>query len=77
MKRKKILRNFGASLKKSMLLHGMNNKELADKTGLPYSTISLIVHGKRDPQFTTVLKILKEVPFPVHQFIDEELGRRK
>jgi len=55
-------KNFGRNLKRVLDTLGMNQVELANKTGLTTAAVSQIINHKRDPSLSTVIKILQAVP---------------
>lgn len=50
---------FGKNLKKILESMNMSQAEFANKSGLTEACISTIISGKRDPQLSTIVKILK------------------
>lgn len=50
---------FGKNLKKILESMNMSQAEFANRSGLTEACISTIISGKRDPQLSTIVKILK------------------
>ena len=53
---------FGANLRKVLKSIDMSQAELANKTGLTQAAISQILDGKREPQISSICKILEVIP---------------
>jgi transcriptional regulator with XRE-family HTH domain len=63
------LGRFAKNLTEVMGTLGMNGADLARRTGLTPAAISLIMSGKREPTFSTILKILEVIPVKFERLI--------
>jgi transcriptional regulator with XRE-family HTH domain len=54
-----LLTNFRDNLRSAMDEHGMDQQDLAEKSGVHYVTISRILTGKQDPTVTVCEKLAK------------------
>lgn len=51
--------SFRRNFKWIIFQKGLSQKEVADLTGIPESTISRYVNGKREPNYKGMLKLIK------------------
>ncbi|MGP3666941.1 MAG: helix-turn-helix domain-containing protein [Candidatus Bathyarchaeota archaeon] len=57
------------AVKEELERRGMSVRELSEKAKIPLSTLYKVLSGKRDPQISTVGKILKALEFEDRSFI--------
>ena len=57
-----ISKTFGKNLTEVLDSLGMIQRDLASLTGLTEACISQIVNGRREPNLSTVVKIMKVIP---------------
>lgn len=50
--------DFTSALNEELEKKGMTVRELAERTGIPASTLYKVTHGERDPRLSTVKKII-------------------
>lgn len=60
---------FGKRLKSLLKALGMNQTELAQKTGLTQAAVSQLLAGIRDPSLHTIVKILKVIPIKFEHLV--------
>jgi transcriptional regulator with XRE-family HTH domain len=66
----------GENLKKQRLLKGITLQEVANRTGLSVSFLSLVENGKSGISFANMQKILKCFDSAIHDLIDATNGQR-
>lgn len=64
-------KRFGPNLKKVLENIGMNQTELAKRTGLTQAAISQIISGERNPTLYSVCKIMTVIPFTFEKIMEE------
>ena len=70
---KAYIRKFnGNRLKEAMLFRKINMTELSEMTGIKKQSLSLYVHNSNNPTFDKVIKISRELGFPVDYFMSED-----
>jgi transcriptional regulator with XRE-family HTH domain len=57
-------RGFGLAVRHYRLAKGLTQEDLAGRTRLHVTAISKIESGKRDPRFSTVLRVAKGLEIP-------------
>lgn len=62
------MRALGARLKLVRELNGLSQRELARRSGLTNSNVSLIEQGQVSPSVTSLSRLLKAVPISLSQF---------
>ena len=68
--------SMGENLKKQRLLKGITLQEVANRTGLSVSFLSLVENGKSGISFANMQKILKCFDSSIHDLIDASNGMR-
>lgn len=66
---------FGQNLQNTLNALGITKAKFAKMSGLTRTAVGLIVHGRRDPQLATILKILKAVPVSFDRLAGLENGK--
>ena len=61
--------DFTTALTEELARKGMTVRELADRTGIPASTLYKVTLGERDPRFSTVQKIVRILEPERNRFI--------
>jgi len=61
--------DFTTALTEELAKKGMTVRELADRTGIPSSTLYKVTLGERDPRFSTVQKIVRILEPERNRFI--------
>ena len=72
--------NLGKGIKLARTIRDLKQVELASKSGISVSYLSLLEQGKRDPTFSTIIKLAAalDVPLIILIFLaanDEDLAR--
>lgn len=63
---------FGKNLKEVLVAIDMSQDELAKRINRTHTAVSMIVNGKRDPQLSTVIAILKVLPVKFERLVRDE-----
>lgn len=61
--------NFGKNLDAVLKFIDMNQTELANRSGLTQTAISQIINGSREPQLSTICKILGVIPVSFERLV--------
>lgn len=68
---------FGKNLRRIMDALGMNQSELARRTGLTQAAVSQLLDGIRDPSIHTIVKILRAIPVKFETLVNVPSGSVK
>ena len=60
--------DYGRALKVARAISGLQQKELAEKSGLDASYLSLLEMGKRKPSLSAITKLTRALGIPQHLF---------
>ncbi len=65
---------FAKNLGDTMEALGKRQCDIVKETGLTRSAVSALMNGKRDPQLSTIVKILKVIPVKFEKLIEVHGG---
>ena len=57
-------------------LHGWSQRQLAKRSGVPHSAISMIEHGQVSPSVNSLKKVLDGVPMSLSEFFSLDINQR-
>lgn len=64
--------DFGRNLQRVLSVLGLTQGELAIKTGVTSAAISQIINGHREPNLSTIIKILKVLPVKFEKLLERD-----
>lgn len=64
-----LANEFGHKLKCVLELLGMSQSDLAKRSGLTQAAISQIISGSREPQLSSIVKILRAIPVKLERLV--------
>jgi len=66
---REIAKRFGGNLRKLLIDRDMRQKELAERSGITPTALSLLLSGRREPMLSTILKLQNVIPFKVEEML--------